>query len=232
MTLYLSRLALNKDASARALIPLLNPSEPGQAADAHHRLIWLVFSDGSSRTRDFLWRYEGNGRFMTLSARKPQVHDLFQEPETKEFNPKLQSGDRLHYVLRVNATKMRRVVVDPREHKRKSKREDVVMNLLYKEPPSAGGRAGARNRVAAEAATAWIESQAAKKGFQQCSTVTEGYSTLKLGHRRGEGATFGILDLSGKIKIKDPVVFLSALAQGFGRAKAWGCGLMLIRRAR
>ena len=225
MTLYLSRLTLNKDASATALMPLLDPSEPGQAADAHHRLIWLIFSDGSSRTRDFLWRYDGNGRFMTLSARKPQAHDLFQKPETKAFDPKLKSGDLLHYVLRVNATRMRRVAP------RKSKRVDVVMDLLHKEAPTVK-RADARNRVAAEAATAWVESQGAKKGFRQHSTVTEGYSTLELGRKRREDATFGILDLSGKIEVTDPAAFLFALSQGFGRAKAWGCGLMLIRRAR
>ncbi|WP_408742519.1 type I-E CRISPR-associated protein Cas6/Cse3/CasE [Acetobacter peroxydans] len=41
----------------------------------------------------------------------------------------------------------------------------------------------------------------------------------------------GILDLSGRIEITDPSLFLTQMAQGFGRAKSFGCGLMLIRRA-
>ena len=33
------------------------------------------------------------------------------------------------------------------------------------------------------------------------------------------------------IEVTDPPAFLARLAAGFGRAKAFGCGLMLIRRA-
>jgi CRISPR system Cascade subunit CasE len=32
--------------------------------------------------------------------------------------------------------------------------------------------------------------------------------------------------------VKEPDRFLAKLAQGFGRARAFGCGLMLIRRTR
>ncbi|WP_243641924.1 type I-E CRISPR-associated protein Cas6/Cse3/CasE [Rhodovulum steppense] len=42
---------------------------------------------------------------------------------------------------------------------------------------------------------------------------------------------FGILDLEGRIEVTDPEALLARLARGFGRAKAFGCGLMLIRRA-
>jgi len=34
------------------------------------------------------------------------------------------------------------------------------------------------------------------------------------------------------LTVEDPPLFLVALAAGFGRARAFGCGLMLIRRAR
>ena len=37
--------------------------------------------------------------------------------------------------------------------------------------------------------------------------------------------------MSGEITITDPAAFLSKLPLGFGSAKAFGCGLMLIRRA-
>ena len=225
MTLYLSRLTLNGDASARSLMPLLNPDDPAMAASAHHRLIWHVFSDSQARKRDFLWRHDGKGRFMTLSARPPAESGLFLPPEVKAFEPRLRKGDRLRYVLRANATRTRRV------DQGRSQRVDVVMDLLH-EVPTGNGRAVARPRLAAEAAEAWMRGQGGKKGYTPLSTVTEGYSTLELGRKRREGATFGILDLSGEIEITDPDAFLSALAQGFGRAKAWGCGLMLIRRAR
>jgi CRISPR system Cascade subunit CasE len=40
----------------------------------------------------------------------------------------------------------------------------------------------------------------------------------------------GVLDLEGVLVVSDPARFCHCLAQGFGRAKAFGCGLMLIRR--
>ncbi len=41
----------------------------------------------------------------------------------------------------------------------------------------------------------------------------------------------GVLDYEGVLTVEDPVLFLSALTVGFGRARAFGCGLMLVRRA-
>ena len=233
MTLYLSRLTLHRSAPAAALMPLLNPSEPGQAADAHHRLIWTVFSDGRDRQRDFLWRHDGQGRFFTLSGRPPRASELFLPPETKVFDPELRAGDRLQYTLRANATKDRAAVsrMEKDDRRGKSRRVDVVMDLMRAAPEGAR-RAEIRSALAQAAAEAWMVRQGAAKGFAPRSTVVEGYSTIELGRKRRQGASFGILDLRGEIEVTDPGAFPPALAAGFGRAKAWGCGLMLIRRAR
>ena len=233
MTLYLSRLTLNRAAPAATLMPLLNPSASGQAADAHHRLIWSVFSDGKGRRRDFLWRHDGRDRFFVLSGRRPRLSELFEAPETKVFDPELRAGDRLQFTLRANATKDRAAVsrMEKDDRRGKSRRVDLVMDLMRAAPDGAK-RAEIRSVMAQTAAEAWMARQGAAKGFAPRSTVVEGYSTIELGRRRREGATFGILDLQGEIELTDPDAFLAALGIGFGRAKAWGCGLMLIRRAR
>ena len=229
--MYLSRLNLNRAASAAALMPLLNPPDPGQAADAHHRLIWSLFSDGADRKRDFLWRFDGQGRFYALSERPPRTSDLFAPPECKTFEPTLRAGDRLQYLLRANATKDRAAVsrMDKEARRGRDRRVDVVMDLL-RSAPASEKRSENRGQLAQVAAEAWMAKQGATKGFLPRLTVAEGYSTLELGRRRREGATFGILDLIGEIEVTDPEVFLRSLATGFGRAKAWGCGLMMIRR--
>ena len=231
MTLYLSRLTLNREASAAALLPLLNPREPGASADAHHRLIWSVFSDSPDRKRDFLWRFDGRDRFYTLSRRPPQSSSLFNPPEIKVFAPVLRTGDRLQYTLRANATKDRAAVsrMEKGARRGKSRRVDVVMDLL-RMAPERENRAAIRDRTAQTAAEAWMARQGTVRGFEPRTTQVEGYSTIELGRRRGEGASFGILDLTGILAVTDPEAFLNALASGFGRAKAWGCGLMLIRR--
>ncbi len=221
MTRYLSRLTLNSAASAKALMPLLNPHDASQAADAHHRLIWSAMSDSQARKRDFLWRHDGHGRFMVLSARLPNASDLFLPPETKAFEPNLRAGDRLAYLLRVNATK------SIRTGNGRGRRVDVVMARLHDLP--VGDRATARPDLAKQAGKDWIEAQGESHGFRPLETLVDGYSVLDLDRRR---ASLGILDLSGVFEVTDPTALLPALANGFGRAKAWGNGLMLIRRAR
>ena len=233
MTLYLSRLALNRAAPTAALLPLLNPTEAGSAADAHHRLVWSVFGDRQSRKRDFLWRHDGEGRFLTLSRRAPRASDLFAPPETKVFDPALSVGDLLQFALRVNATKDRAAIsrLDKDARRGKSRRVDLVMDLM-RATRSSERRSDLRRRMAQTAAEDWMTQQGESKGFALCKTVVEGYSTIELGRSHGHGATFGILDLHGEVEVTNPSTFLSAIAVGFGRAKAWGCGLMLIRRAR
>ena len=39
------------------------------------------------------------------------------------------------------------------------------------------------------------------------------------------------LDFEGQLEVTDPVVFLEKVKAGFGPQKAFGCGLMLLRRA-
>lgn len=43
--------------------------------------------------------------------------------------------------------------------------------------------------------------------------------------------TWSTLDFDGTLTVADPAPLLAAIVRGFGAAKAYGCGLMLIRRA-
>ncbi len=243
MTLYLSRLTLRRDPDVAALRQLIDPDARARAADAHHRLIWSLFADTPDRRRDFLWRAEARGRFYVLSARPPAANGLFEAPEVKPFAPSLSCGDRLAFALRANATES--VPADPADlapsgQPRRRKR-DVVMARLHDLPGRAGlpeaapsARAPARMRLAQEAAVAWIESQGCRHGFRPSAVEVADYAVLALPGYRGprrRQPQFGVLDLNGALDVTDPAAFLAQLSAGFGRAKAFGCGLMLIRRA-
>ncbi len=234
MTLYLSRLTLNRSAGNAALAPLLDPESPAQALDAHHRLLWSVFADSPDRRRDFLWRADGEGRFFVLSQRPPAPTDLFAAPEVKAFAPTLATGDTLAFVLRANATKDRALLsrAGPGERQGKSRRVDLVMDLLRDVPK--GERADARMGLADQAAADWMGRQGAVHGFAVMQLQVDDYRAIPLlrgSVPRGQRATLGILDLSGTLTVTDPALFIARLAMGFGRARAFGCGLMLIRRA-
>jgi CRISPR system Cascade subunit CasE len=221
-THYLSRLSLRRDASLAALAPLLMPSDGGAQLGAAHRLIWAAFADGPERKRDFLWRQDDKRRWLVLSSRRPDdPHHLF-ELESKLFAPVLEQGQRLTFVLRANA------VVTRKDGKGRPKRSDIVMDRLRSFPK--GERAQARGRLASEAGRDWLAAQGAKAGFSLDRIDVITYSTEKIPRHHDKSIELGVLDLSGDITITNPELFLPALSMGFGKAKGFGCGLMLIRR--
>ncbi len=235
---WLSRVRLKREASAAALAPILLPAEPDARAGATHRLIWTLFADAPNRRRDFLWREEtraglrlGQASFLVLSTRPPtDRHDLF-DLESKPFETALAAGDRLAFTLRANPVVTR---ADPETGR--PRRHDVVMDRLHGLPKDA--RAESRFTATLEAGAAWLSAQGERAGFGLASGATgahlrvDGYEQTRILRGRGQKAiTFSVLDLEGVLEVVSPDVFLEALVRGFGKAKAFGCGLMLIRRA-
>jgi len=233
-TLYLSRARLR---SARgevlsAVAPLLIPDDPRHRAGHAHRILWLLFQDRIDAKRDFLWRDEGNGRYLVQSHRPPVDPNGLFELETKPFAPHLEPGDKLSFALRVNPVAARKGDLKPSDRARRTrgKRVDVVMDALRAVPK--GERAAVRDGIAAKAGEAWLARQGATSGFRlACSPSVSGYTQIPVERRSGRPAGFSVLDLAGEIEITDPPAFLARLAKGFGSAKAFGNGLMLIRRA-
>lgn len=235
MTLHLTRAVLNRNAEAAALAPLLDPPDPDQALDAHRRLVWTLFP-GRQASRDFLWRADGRGRFFVLSHRSPVQSNLFRPIDTTDFTPLLAVGDRLAFVLRANATKDRRIPEQP-NGRRPNRRVDLVMDALYREAGQtvpgrdrAIDRPGMRMEIADRVAADWLAGQGNRHGFALNRLRAENYSVRRIPRGRHSLATLGVLDLTGFLTVTDPAAFFAALGAGFGRARAFGCGLMLIRR--
>ncbi|ACI50219.1 CRISPR-associated protein, Cse3 family [Gluconacetobacter diazotrophicus PA1 5] len=223
---FLSRIALRRDAPVRALARLLVPDGEGRQHAAAHHLLWALFGDDPDRTRDFLWRQMEAGRFMVLSAREPvDSHGLF-DVETRPFDPLLKEGDRLRFLLRANATVDRKT-----PGRTRSQRHDVVMDALHRRSQREG--AEARDSMIADALETWMGRQGVRAGFAPASPlVIEGRDVLRIPRSGGRGiVSFGVVNLTGEVRVTAPDAFLDSLMQGFGRARAFGCGLMLIRRA-
>ncbi|HYZ23761.1 MAG TPA: type I-E CRISPR-associated protein Cas6/Cse3/CasE [Rhodopila sp.] len=225
-SLYLSRARLRRDATLNALAALLVPAATAERASASHKLVWALFADAADRRRDFLWREDRPGHFMTLSSRPPDdPHGLF-DLDTKPFEPALSPGDRLGFTLRVNP-----VVSRPAARGERGKRHDVVMDALRTVP--AGERAAARMGAVSSAGQTWLARQGEAHGFVPIGEVmVDGYDRLCVPRYPAKPAIFGVLDISGVLEVRDPARFLVRVSGGFGHARAFGCGLMLIRRAR
>ena len=231
--LWLSRIRLRDAPDVRRLYARLTP---GDAADAHmgehHHLIWDVFGGPQATDRDFLWREDGQGRFLALSRRTPPPETALFEIESRPFEPRLTAGDRLRFTLRANATMS---VGGMKSADRRGKPVDVAMHAL--KDIAKGERAPVRHALAAEAGAAWLHRQGLRSGFvlpEGDEAVTTLYQVRRTSRPRAKGGgvmTLGVFDFDGVLRVTDPAAFVVALARGFGRAKAFGLGLMLIARS-
>lgn len=242
--LYLSRARIRvaRGEALSAIAPLLIPDDGTQRPGHAHRVLWLLFQDIPDAERDFLWRDEGNGRFMILSRRPPSDPLGLFTIDTKEFEPSLAAGDRLAFVLRANpvvTTKRAGVKKAAGNGKARGTRVDIVMDALKAVPKTdwieRTGRAFERDRIAKAVGADWLARQGERAGFKivrEPEPVIGGYVQIPIERRHGRRpAGFSVLDFAGQVEITDPNAFLAKLAQGFGAAKAFGNGLMLIRRA-
>lgn len=225
--LYLSRACLRRDAAVKALLPLLLADSERSRHPGHH-LVWSLFAGDANGRRDFLWReMEQPGAFLILSKRPPMNHHhLFKIDEPKPFAPMLMAGDRLCFSLRANPVVRRRGLTRDR-----SVKHDVVMDSLRAHPR--GERAEHRFDAMREQGFAWLERQGAKAGFsvEENDIRIDGYRQHRIARKGTADMTFSTLEFDGVLEVRDPVAFLAGVARGFGAAKAYGCGLMLMRRA-
>jgi CRISPR system Cascade subunit CasE len=231
-TLHLSRIRLRDDASVGALAGLFFDEKGDAHAAKVHRLIWSLFADDPGRQRDFLWRDDGGEAwrrrtFLTLSARPPQDAVRLFDIEAKAFAPALAPGQRLRFRLRASPS-----ISLPDASAKRGRRKDPVSVALNKLPEK--GRTQ-RDDVIEQVGRAWLERQGARTGFTLTEPTLlrvdgEDHRALPRGGRR-EPIRFSVLDFEGVLEVTEPALFVTGLANGFGRAKAFGCGLMLIRSA-
>ena len=228
--LFLSQVKLRQDASIKSLIPLLLGEHLDSShSQAGHHLVWSLFSDGPDRKRDFLWREVNTGEFLVLSTRPPENrHFLFDVNSPKLFTPQLREGQRLRFSLRANPIVRSLEKDDPRAKRQK---HDVVMHSLRHVPR--GKRADERRKVIQQAGYAWLLRQAAQAGFdvKEKDLLADHYRQHRITRSNGERSlTFSSLDFDGVLTVSSPTQLLTSIKKGFGSAKAFGCGLMLIRK--
>ncbi len=257
-TLYLSRARLRtrRGEALASISPLLLSPEPAKSIGRAHRIVWMLFQDRPDVGRDdpawrtgddgFLWRDEGDGRFMILSRKQPTDPNGLFDLATKPFEPALRIGDRLRFALRANPTVASKSAgitgKTDAQGRQRGKRIDVVMHALTGIPKTdwteKTGRAFVRDAIVASAVRDWVTRQGGRHGFavppveDANSLAVANYAQAPVERRSGKKpAGISTVDITGSLTVDDPVLFLDKLARGFGSAKAFGCGLMLIRRA-
>ncbi len=199
-----------------------------------HQMIWNLFDNNADQQRDFLYRREDQpGQppfYYLLSARKPLVQDDRMVIETKVFSPQLAAGDRLQFQLRANAVITRKA----EDNSKRRIRRDIIearvdhYKAMYSEPadwpqPSV---------IHQEAVEAWLQGQGERHGFSMQDLLVSNHRFHKVNKPGDQNRRqFTSIDLTGQLRVKEPDHFVEQMCKGFGRSKAFGCGLMLVRRA-
>ncbi len=76
----------------------------------------------------------------------------------------------------------------------------------------------------------WLARQGEQNGFTLRETSVDAYRQQQI--RRGKDRQmiqFSSVDYTGVLVLNDPVLFLRRLAQGYGKSRAFGCGMMMIK---
>lgn len=229
--MYLSRVKVDLNGLSRgALFDIMDGH-----AYAAHQLLWRLFPD-HREARPFLFRQEmeeheesgaprGLPLFYVLSDREPLSIAGLLEVQCKPFSPALEAGDRLAFRLRANATVAKSVAGQ------RGRRSDVLMAAKY--PFEAGGERKSQACVEAmdSAAREWLIERVESWGARLPVPPEVGaYRQHALPKDKGHPIRFSSVDYEGLLEVTDPGRLIETLARGVGRAKAFGCGLMLLRR--
>lgn len=221
----------------------LNPTSLHQLlqgnAYGNHQLLWKLFPDEEGRP--FLFRQEeerdtpsvaeqprGLPLFYVLSRSEPQDVPGLLACESKPFDPQLRAGQHLGFRLRANP------VVARREEGRKNSRHHDVLMDAKKQARSEGveDRTVIQERMD-EAARAWLqdEGRADRNGYRMVAAPQVSGYRQHNSRRKEKHIRFSAVDFEGILEVTEPERFLRCLAEGIGRARAFGCGMWMIRRA-
>ncbi|MBI5648402.1 MAG: type I-E CRISPR-associated protein Cas6/Cse3/CasE [Ignavibacteriae bacterium] len=220
---FLSKITVHPTAGPRELFSIARVDAYGI-----HELVWDLFADHADRRRDFLFRLErdqGRPLLYVLSERRPEANGSALQVECREWTPKLIEGDTLRFRLRVNPVRSSRDDND-RQH-----RYDVVMHRRFHEKKGGKGITPL-HCIVQEEGEKWFRERGVRSGFEVLAVIADGYTQHRFAKRKGGPAvTIGTVELEGVLRVLDVQTFLRMVHSGFGPAKGFGCGLMLLRRA-
>jgi CRISPR system Cascade subunit CasE len=197
--------------------------------DCAHRLVWTLFSQTGEEARDFLYRQIEPGEYLVLSQHPPNDPSGLWAMTVRAFDPSFATGDRLRFLLRANPAE----TVAQKGAKR-GLRVDAVMNAKHK---VAGCDKDSFDVEAIEsAALTWLKKRSDGFGVRllegTCQINSYRVERLTSGFRwRDTDIRFGVVDYEGEFEVVDPLRLSAAILKGIGKAKAYGCGLMLVRPA-
>lgn len=217
-------------------------SQNARAIGHSHHLIWSLF-EGRGPERDVVYRMTGRGPSQPVliysAAEVADGHGLW-DVRTRPFDlaDGLRAGDRLTWSLRVNAVRSANGP-DPRpsqpegapKPRMRTSKHDIVTHARR----SGDGRDW--EAVAQRVVPPWLRERLARGGMDapEAGMVVEAFRKVRIAHdpgvRNRDPIVVAMTDLRGSGTVTDPEALRGLLLRGIGSARAYGCGMLLIKRA-
>ena len=206
--MYMTRVFLKRLPTPNIIHGILSEAFPGKRSESANESLW--------RTDDL----ENSKVLIIVSACFPDIQQIVGKIGVNKFcsayNTNIEKNDKtIDYSpflkqIENNQSWNFRLRANPVEHKKQS-------------PTDQRGKIFALRTVAEQ--IHWLEKQGSKYGFtiRGCSVV--GDSWIVFGKVRIHAITY-----DGLLTVTDADAFRSALSQGIGRGKAYGCGLLTVAR--
>jgi CRISPR system Cascade subunit CasE len=188
-----------------------------------HRHLWHLFpgearearTSGAEDRQGFLFRIEQNpvgrpARVLVQSRRPPIAAEGAMLIGTREFRPQPSAGQRLAFLLTANPVK---TIVDAQRDAKPGKQSEKCRVPLIKE----------------EEQRLWLSRKLGEAGeIEVVNVLPHPPVFFRKGRRGGKLVT---VTFDGVLRVDDPEQLTALLENGIGPAKAFGCGLLLVRRA-
>lgn len=188
----------------------------------HHRRLWRLFPDQPIEKRQrqeqprqgFLFRVEDSrpgqpARILLQSSARPTAAEGVRLLASRDLDPQPSVGQRLAFLLTANPVK---AIKDTQMLEKPNKRRDTCRVPLITEASQ----------------TAWLERKLEGGArMDAVSVLPHPPVFFRRGHRAGKLVT---VTFEGLLTVTDPEQLRALLSNGVGPAKAFGCGLLLVRR--
>ena len=181
----------------------LFPGEPGEAR-----------SSGEEARQGFLFRIEDRqtgrpARLLVQSRKAPETASGLALIGTREFHPQPPAGLRLSFLLTANPIK---TITDTERDAKPGKKSEKCRVPLIRE----------------EDQREWLSRKLA--GIARIEAVAVQPHPPLYFRKGARGGKLAVVTYEGVLSIEQPETLIRLLENGIGPAKAFGCGLLLVRR--
>lgn len=203
-----------------------------------HRQVWRLFPGEAHESHDsdeaerqsFLFRVEHNptgrpARLLVQSRRAPVTAAGVVLVGTREFHPQPEAGLRLAFLLTANPVK---TIVDAEVGAKPDKLKRHAEKIVRRGEKTPRQPKSRVPLIKEEEQREWLARKLAESAMIEAANVLPHAPTyFRKGNRGGKLVT---VTFEGILNVSDPSRLSSLLENGIGPAKAFGCGLLLVRR--